>query len=351
MKKRVVVTRRIVMVSLAVIMLIGNTLACTLPGQGGNGGETPQPIPIDQNESGTVEEGSPAMNGGDGGPGLTIQLSDGQEVPSVLERLVPVKGVPLTAEEIEEILARLAPWVEDQGLEVDFRLPEQILPPPLTGETIPETFPSSVDLTKPQPVFGEELEVLRYAPDGAVAIAPFISVTFNQPMIALNTLEALAEEAVPVQVTPLIPGSWRWLGTRTLNFLSDSDLYDRLPMATEYLVTIPAGVQSAVGKALQETVQFRFSTPPPVMEDYYPSYGPQPLEPLFFISFDQRIDQSAVIDHIQVTAGNLPVQIKLATEEEIQEDEYVSHRIKTLKKDVGWPSGLWNRCPQTLGYP
>ena len=72
------------------------------------------------------------------GPGLTIQLSDGQEVPSVIERLVPVKGVPLTAEEIEEILARLTPWAEDQGLEVDFRLPDQILPPPITGETIPE---------------------------------------------------------------------------------------------------------------------------------------------------------------------------------------------------------------------
>ncbi|MCK5793647.1 MAG: hypothetical protein KAH12_03010, partial [Anaerolineales bacterium] len=328
MNKNAERTRRFVMASLAVIMLVGNTLACTVPGQGNNGGETPQPIPIDPNVNNTtIEQGSPAQNGGDGGPGLTIQLSDGQEVPSVIEQLVPVTGVPLTEEEIEAILARLNPWIEDQGLEVDFRLPEEILRPPLTGDTIPETFPSSVDLTKPQPIFDEELEVLRYAPDGQVAIAPFISVTFNQPMIALNTLEALAEEDVPVQVTPLIPGSWRWLGTRTLNFLSDSDLYDRLPMATEFLVTIPAGIQSAVGKTLQDTVQFRFSTPPPIMEDYYPSYGPQPLEPLFFISFDQRIDPSAVIDHIQVTAGNLPVQIKLATQEEIQEDEYVSRRI------------------------
>ncbi|RLE00650.1 MAG: hypothetical protein DRJ13_08155, partial [Bacteroidetes bacterium] len=301
MNKNVERTRRFVMASLAVIMLLGNTLACTVPGQGNNGGETPQPIPIDPNiNNTTIEQGSPAQNGGDGGPGLTIQLSDGQEVPSVIEQLVPVTGVPLTEEEIEAILARLTPWIEDQGLEVDFRLPEEILRPPLSGDTIPETFPSSVDLTKPQPIFDEELEVLRYAPDGQVAIAPFISVTFNQPMIALNTLEALAEEDVPVQVTPVIPGSWSWLGTRTLNFLSDSDLYDRLPMATEYLVTIPAGIQSAVGKTLQDTVQFRFSTPPPIMEDYYPSYGPQPLEPLFFISFDQRIDPSAVIDHIQV---------------------------------------------------
>ena len=86
MNKRVERFRRFVMVSLAAIMLIGNTLACTLPGQGRYGGETPQPIPIDQNESVTVEERSPAINGGDGGPGLTIQLSDGQEVPSVIER-------------------------------------------------------------------------------------------------------------------------------------------------------------------------------------------------------------------------------------------------------------------------
>ncbi len=335
MRKRVVVIRRIVMISLAVIMLVGNTLACTLPGGGQNGPVTPQPIPIDQIENSTVEQGGPAMNGDGGGSGLSILLSDGQEVPSVIERLVPVRGLPLTEEEIESILDRLAPWVEDQGLEVDFRLPEQILRPPLTGNTIPDTFPSSIDLSKPQPVFGEELEVLRYAPDGEVAIAPFISVTFNQPMIALNTLEALAEEDVPVQVTPLIPGSWRWLGTRTLNFLSDSDLYDRLPMATEYLVTIPAGVESAVGKTLQDTVQFRFSTPAPSMAEYYPSYGPQPLEPLFFISFDQRIDPSAVIDHIQVTAGNLPVQIKLASDEEIQADEYVSSRVDNAE-DGRW---------------
>jgi len=332
MNNRVERTRRLVLASLAVIMLLGNTVACTLPGQGGNGEVTPQPIPMDQNGTSTIEQGSPTQNGDDDGPGLTIRLSDGQEVPSAIDQMVPVKGEPLLEEEIAAILDRLVPWVEEQGLEVDFRLPVQILPPPLTGEIIPESFPSSVDLTKPQPVYGEELEVLRYAPDGAVAIAPFISVTFNQPMIALNTLEALAEEDVPVQVTPVIPGSWRWLGTRTLNFLSDSDLYDRLPMATEYLVTIPAGVESAVGKTLQDTVQFSFSTPPPVMEEYYPSYGPQPLEPLFFVTFDQRVDPDAVIDYIQVTAGNTSVQVQLASEEEIKADQYVSQRIKSAEE-------------------
>ncbi len=333
MKKKMAVIQRIGWISLISLILIGMMAGCSFLGLAGKGTTTPQPIPINENSSVNVESGAPAANGGGGGqPGLSIQLSDGRPVPTVIEQLVPVSGEPLSEEQIEAILARLTPWVEDQGLGADFRLPDQILPPPLTGETIPETFPTSRDLAGPQPVYGQELEVLRFSPEGEVAIAPSLSVTFNQPMVALNTLEALAEEDVPVQVTPLIPGSWRWLGTRTLNFTSDSELYDRLPMATEYLVTIPAGVQSAIGSTLQETVQFSFSTPPPIMEDYYPTGSAQPLDPLFFISFDQQINPADVLDKIQVTAGDQPVQIVLASPEEIQADETLSWRVENAQE-------------------
>ncbi|NQS90967.1 MAG: hypothetical protein HQ574_01040, partial [Chloroflexi bacterium] len=179
MTKRIEQTRRFVMISMAIIMLVSSMLACVLPGQGENGSETAQPIPIDPDDPVIVEDVGPVNYGGGDQPGLSIRLSDGQEIPTEVERLIPSRGVPLTEEEIEAILARLTPWVEDQALAVDFRLPEQILRPPLTGDTIPETFPTATDLTGPQPVFGEELEVLRHAPDGEVAIAPFISVTFN----------------------------------------------------------------------------------------------------------------------------------------------------------------------------
>ncbi len=328
--------RRFVMISLAIIMLAGNILACAIPGQGSDENVTPQPLPIDPDSDTTlVVEGPEITSTGGTSGGLVIRLSDGQEIPSEIAELIPVDGKPLTAEEIEDILDRLTTWADEQGLEVDFRLPEQILRPPLTGDTIPESFPSDAELIKPQPFFAEKLEVLRYSPEGDVPIAPFISVTFNQPMISLNTLEALAEEDVPVQISPLIPGSWRWLGTRTLRFESDSELYDRLPMATEFLITVPAGVESATGKTLEDTFQFRFSTPPPVMDDYYPSYGPQPLEPIFFISFDQRIDPSAVIDHIRVTAGTRPYQIQLATAEEIESDDYVKAR-STYAEEGRW---------------
>ena len=91
------------------------------------------------------------------------------------------------------------------------------------------------------------LQVLRYSPEGEIPIAPFVNVTFNQPMVPLATLDDLSDKDVPVIVEPALPGTWRWLGTKTLNFQYESDLIDRMPMATAYQVTIPAGTSSVTG--------------------------------------------------------------------------------------------------------
>ena len=66
-------------------------------------------------------------------------------------------------------------------------------------------------------------------PEGEIPIAPFISVTFNQPMVALATLEDLAQQDVPAQIEPPLSGTWRWVGAKTLTFEYDSELIDRLP--------------------------------------------------------------------------------------------------------------------------
>jgi hypothetical protein len=83
------------------------------------------------------------------------------------------------------------------------------------------------------------LEVVRYSPEGEIPIAPFVNITFNQPMVPLATIQDLAAMDVPVQISPSLPGTWRWLGTKTLNFQYDSELIDRLPMATQYEVSDP----------------------------------------------------------------------------------------------------------------
>ncbi len=172
------------------------------------------------------------------------------------------------------------------------------------------------------------MEVLRYAPEGAVPIAPFLNVTFNQPMVPLGTLEQLSAADVPVVLTPALPGVWKWLGTKTLSFEYRSDEIDRFPMATEYRVEIPAGTTSAVGGVLAESVVWTFSTPSAGVIATAPNYGPQPLDPLFFVAFDQRIDPQAVLDTISVTADRRSYAIRLADEAEIAEDEAIQRMVE-----------------------
>ncbi|MCK5315305.1 MAG: hypothetical protein KAJ53_09295, partial [Anaerolineales bacterium] len=100
-------------------------------------------------------------------------------------------------------------------------------------------------------------------------------------------------------------------------------------MATEYVVTVPAGTESATGGILAEMVQWSFSTPPPKMISSYPYDVPQPLDPVFFVGFDQRINPQAVLETIQVVAGDRPVQVKLVSEEKVKEDETVDRLAKS----------------------
>ena len=93
---------------------------------------------------------------------------------------------------------------------------------------------------------------------GKSPFAPAIGVTFNQPMVPLTTLEDLSAADVPVTVKPDIPGTWRWLGTKTLTFEYDSELIDRLPMASEFRVTVPQGTKSASGSVLAGEVSWTF---------------------------------------------------------------------------------------------
>ena len=185
-------------------------------------------------------------------------------------------GEPLSDEEIEQVLARLPALEAEPVDQVAFRLPEESLPPPRTGETIAEPFPPPPAPVVPEEVEAGPLDVLRFVPEGEIPLAPFVNVTFNQPMVPLATLGALSAEEVPVQLEPALPGTWKWLGTKTLSFEYDSAAIDRLPMATEYVATVPAGTRSVIGGELAESVEWRFRTPPARIIDHLPSSSPSP---------------------------------------------------------------------------
>ena len=266
---------------------------------------------------------------------VPVQLSEGQSQPQTAVPVPQATGVPLTVAEIEQVLARLPALTAEPQDQTDFRLANEPIPPPRTGETISEAFPPKEQVIQPGQGEVGPLEVLRYAPEGEIPLAPFVNITFNQPMVPLGTLEDLAAKDVPVKLEPALTGTWRWLGTKTLTFEYDSDLIDRLPKATAYKVTIPAGTKSATGGVLEKTVTWTFSTPPPKVVNTYPYDTPQPVDPLFFVAFDQRIDPAAVLETIRVGAGSQSVSLKLATQAEVQADAQVKNLAK-YAQDGRW---------------
>ena len=140
--------------------------------------------------------------------------------------------------------------------------------------------------------------MLRYSPEGEIPLAPFVNVTFNQPMVPLATLDDLAHGELPVQIEARPAGHLALAGDQDAQLPVRLRLIDRLPMATEYMVTVPAGTTSATGGVLAETVTFTFRTPPPRAAVLSILGEPQPLDPLFFVSFDQRVDPGAVLETI-----------------------------------------------------
>ncbi len=247
--------------------------------------------------------------------GLQIRLSEGVEQPEPRSATQPAAATELSQSETENILKRLPPMTEDASDAQKFALREGSLPPPRTGNTIDVSFPAPATAAN-ETVTSGPLEVLRYSPEGSVPLAPELSITFSQPMVALTSQEE-ASTNVPVKLSPQPPGRWRWLGTKTLIFQPDG----RFPMSTSYLVTVPAGTRAANGSTLAAEKSWTFTTPPLSVKASYPSKdSTQPRDALMFIEFDQRIDPAAVLPAIRVTSAGRILKTRLANSDEVKKE-------------------------------
>ena len=264
------------------------------------------------NVEGIVDDGSIAQ--------LGLRLSEGSASDDSPATIDVVEGTPLSAQDAQAILDRLPPWnVPDTDRE-EFNRPAQTLPPPLVGDTIDATFPPPGPHGGPPTPAGGPLQVVRFQPEGEVDVAPFLSVTFDQPMVPLATLDQLDDADVPVEISPEIEGRWRWIGTRTLRFEVVPGELDRLPAATEFEVTVPAGTDSVDGGRLAESVSWTFATPAPTVTSFVGDAESTSLLPVFVAVFDQRVDADAVLPTVTVQADGRAVPIRLATDDEIDAD-------------------------------
>jgi alpha-2-macroglobulin len=229
---------------------------------------------------------------------LQLTLADGRAEADAIDRPRLAAAEPLVASDVDALLARLPPLDDPHAGEV-FALPPDSRPAPRTGETLTTPFPPPSEAGPPPEIAEGPLGVLRFAPEGEVPLAPHVSITFDQPMVAVTSHDAAAEH-VPVRLDPEPPGRWRWVGTKTLLF----ELEGRLPMATTFEAEIPAGTASATGAVLDEAVRWRFQTPPPSVAAFHPLPGRvHDRQPAMVVVFDQRVDADAILPRLRVEAG------------------------------------------------
>jgi uncharacterized protein YfaS (alpha-2-macroglobulin family) len=266
-------------------------------------------------------------------PGAKIRVEESKEPErEKKEQAMPAtSGTALPEAETREVLQRLRPIARQASDVQSFAFRERSLPPPRTGATIQAVFPPPDEVSPPMPKVeaAGPLEVLRAAPEGAVELAPNLSVTFSQPMVAVSSHAETIEKGVPVRVTPEPKGKWRWVGTKTVLF----EPQGRFPKATEYKAEVPAGTRSAVGGRLETAKTWTFATPPPRLQAQYPSGGPHKRDPIFFTSFDQAIDADAVLGTIGLEGGGKTYKLRRAKPEEVEADEVAKNFAKGVKKD------------------
>ncbi|HST61687.1 MAG TPA: Ig-like domain-containing protein, partial [Longimicrobium sp.] len=243
------------------------------------------------------------------------------EVPSrAAPRTAVAPAVLLSTGDAARILARLPALQPEPTAADSFAFPARTLPPPRTGRTVLAGFPPADSVAPPRPAGPRTpapLTVVRGAPRGEIPIGAEVTVTFSQAMVPLSSVSVVDARAVPVRLSPQPAGRWRWLDVRTLVFTPEG----RMPAATEYTVTIPAGTRSAAGGTLGEAVAWTFATPAVTATGGLPHGTGIGRDPIILVQFDQRIDRAAVAQRIRLRAAGQAIAVRLATAAEIAADE------------------------------
>lgn len=256
--------------------------------------------------------------------GLRFQLSPANAGSDASQTQPKATPTPLTEAELQPLLNRLPALKARPEDRQAFALREGSKPPPRTAKTLTQPFPPKETRGGPPPLPKNlPLEVLNVSPRGAVDMAPHLQITFNQPMVPLTGLQDLEAKGVPVKLTPQPKGKWRWLGTQTLMFAPDL----RFPMATEYVLEIPAGLASASGARLKASQKLTFTTPTLSLEQSSPSGGGQILKPMLFMRFNQDIEPAYVARLVRLSSDGPVPELRQATREEVSNDDQLQNLI------------------------
>jgi uncharacterized protein YfaS (alpha-2-macroglobulin family) len=182
-----------------------------------------------------------------------------------------------------------------------------------------------------------ELKILSATPQGLTrnpSEAGALVVVFDRPMVALESLPE-GKGSSFLKIAPPVRGKHRWLGTRALVFTPD----DRLPFATRFEVTVPAGTCSLDGYCLPADHVWEFRTVRPRVVRSFPVDGQKSLKPdaKILIAFNQKVDADkaeASIDIVGIAPDGAASPVRFGVshppEKMLREEEIDSVPSETL---------------------
>lgn len=91
-----------------------------------------------------------------------------------------------------------------------------------------------------------KVQTILPSADAEAELGTPITIIFNRPMVPLTTLSELEKSDVPVSISPATPGKWKWITTRTLQFIPTRSLAG----SAHYTVTVGSGLTSTDGLAV-----------------------------------------------------------------------------------------------------
>lgn len=307
--------------------VLAASAACLAVSAGCSANKTGDKRPV-QTDAEVIEEYKMDENAPEG---LSFTLREAEATPEDVIGARLVEGEALSAAETAALLARLPALPDEEAQQTDFAFRERSKPAPRTGDTIQSVFPPDQTLSPPPSASDGPMQLVRYAPEGDLPLAPKLSLTFSQPVVAVGS-QADAAKTVPATIEPAVPGKWRWIGTRTALFEPDGE---RFPMATDYQVRVDPKLQSATGNALQKAEGWSFSLPAVEVTRTLPTGKGVSLRPAIFMAFNQRVDPAEIMGSIALSAGDTDYKIQQLSDEKIEEDPTISHAIETT------PPGQW----------
>ena len=150
------------------------------------------------------------------------------------------------------------------------------------------------------------LDVVMVSPRGDTEALHSIDVVFSETMIPLGG-RSRGHDNPPLSITPAVPGSFSWIGSRALSFIPQSTV----PPGTRLLCRIPAGTRSLEGKATAADYAWEIIVGRPRLLRSVPGdkglTGPD--EPLYLLF--NAVPAPSAIDSVRLTGASGPIPLRL----------------------------------------